>query len=242
MEAAPSRASGSADGGDRSLDRRRARPPAESRADAHGVARLAAPARTCARRITKVITEADPDRPKRGGWWQRAKATLTGRRIWSGSAQPIGEAGATASRTCHRATPAKDSRIVRCPRSRSKSSPVVAATPASSSMRWQNRRIVGEAPDVDIDVEGAVDGMEVADADLRQILQQIAPGFSRSLPRTVSSSSRRAERRFGCDLAQHRHRDRQGSAAAARQDGQVLPAEPASRPAIRSCSNISRTS
>jgi ribonuclease E len=26
----------------------------------------------------KVITEADPDRPKRGGWWQRAKATLTG--------------------------------------------------------------------------------------------------------------------------------------------------------------------
>jgi ribonuclease E len=26
----------------------------------------------------KVITQADPDRPKRGGWWQRAKATLTG--------------------------------------------------------------------------------------------------------------------------------------------------------------------
>ncbi|HZY11590.1 MAG TPA: hypothetical protein VFE89_02335, partial [Beijerinckiaceae bacterium] len=26
----------------------------------------------------KVITEADPERPKRGGWWQRAKATLTG--------------------------------------------------------------------------------------------------------------------------------------------------------------------
>jgi ribonuclease E len=26
----------------------------------------------------KVITEADPNRPKRGGWWQRAKATLTG--------------------------------------------------------------------------------------------------------------------------------------------------------------------
>ncbi len=25
-----------------------------------------------------VITEADPNRPKRGGWWQRAKATLTG--------------------------------------------------------------------------------------------------------------------------------------------------------------------
>jgi ribonuclease E len=25
-----------------------------------------------------VITQADPDRPKRGGWWQRAKATLTG--------------------------------------------------------------------------------------------------------------------------------------------------------------------
>jgi ribonuclease E len=26
----------------------------------------------------KVITQAEPDRPKRGGWWQRAKATLTG--------------------------------------------------------------------------------------------------------------------------------------------------------------------
>ncbi|MDE2577818.1 MAG: Rne/Rng family ribonuclease [Hyphomicrobiales bacterium] len=26
----------------------------------------------------KVITEADPSAPKRGGWWQRAKATLTG--------------------------------------------------------------------------------------------------------------------------------------------------------------------
>ncbi|GAC1560257.1 MAG: hypothetical protein NVS2B5_23990 [Beijerinckiaceae bacterium] len=26
----------------------------------------------------KVITQADPNRPKRGGWWQRAKATLTG--------------------------------------------------------------------------------------------------------------------------------------------------------------------
>ena len=26
----------------------------------------------------KVITQADPDRPKRAGWWQRAKATLTG--------------------------------------------------------------------------------------------------------------------------------------------------------------------
>jgi ribonuclease E len=26
----------------------------------------------------KIITQADPDRPKRGGWWQRAKATLTG--------------------------------------------------------------------------------------------------------------------------------------------------------------------
>ena len=25
-----------------------------------------------------VITAADPNRPKRGGWWQRAKATLTG--------------------------------------------------------------------------------------------------------------------------------------------------------------------
>ena len=29
-------------------------------------------------RTEVVITEADPDKPKRGGWWSRAKASLSG--------------------------------------------------------------------------------------------------------------------------------------------------------------------
>ncbi|MFV0281795.1 MAG: hypothetical protein ACK5JM_13680 [Rhodoblastus sp.] len=28
--------------------------------------------------LGRIITEADPSTPKKGGWWQRAKASITG--------------------------------------------------------------------------------------------------------------------------------------------------------------------
>ena len=38
-----------------------------------------APARIAPREdIGRVITQADPNAPKKGGWWQRAKASITG--------------------------------------------------------------------------------------------------------------------------------------------------------------------
>jgi ribonuclease E len=56
-----------------------AAPAPVAEAPAAPVAAEPPPARIAPREdIGKVITQADPDAPKKGGWWQRAKATISG--------------------------------------------------------------------------------------------------------------------------------------------------------------------
>ena len=124
----------------------------------------------------------------------------------------------------------------------SKSSPGDAATPASFSMRAAEvHAVVGETADVGIDVEGAVDGKELAEPHPRQPVQQQRPA------RRVAGLHRlqflgRVEGGDRGPLREFRAARCRGSARSARPAGPAAPAAPSSRSASRSCSSIWRRS